>query len=122
MCGPDVPIIFTPTDFKVSLSQGGALTLKWKCPNPAGSAGTIYQVARRLGATGSFTFIGGSGTRKFIDQTLPTGSSSITYRIVAVRSTAQGPEALFTVNFGVSAGGGERIASIAEVSAPKLAA
>lgn len=117
-----VPPPGTPTHFKVSLSQGGALTLAWKCPNPAGAVGTIYQVSQRVGTSGPLTFIGATGNKKFIDQTLPTGSSSITYRIVAVRSTAQGPEALFTVNFGVSAGGGEMMASIAEESAPKLAA
>jgi hypothetical protein len=114
-----IPAPGTPTNFIVELSQGGALTLRWKCANPAGSQGTMYQVSRRVGTTGAFNVVGASGTKQFLDDTVPAGVASVTYRIVAIRSTAQGAEALFTVNFGVS-GAGEMIASV--VSAPKLAA
>jgi hypothetical protein len=108
-----------PTDFSIDLSQGGTLTLKWKCANPPGSQGTMYQVSRRVGTAGEMLIIGASGSKQFIDETVPAGSASVTYRIVAIRSTAQGPEALFTVNFGVG-GGGEMVASVE--SSPKLAA
>jgi hypothetical protein len=114
-----VPAPGTPANFVAELSQGGALTLKWKCPNPARSQGTTYQVSRRVGAGGDFVVVGTTGVKRWVDATVPAGTASVTYRIVATRSTAQGPEALFTVNFGVG-GGGEVTASV--ISAPKLAA
>lgn len=102
--GP-VPAPGTPTDFKVTLNPDGSLRLKWKCPNPAGGGGTIYQIARRIGAGGDFAAIGVSGKRTFLDATIPAGSASVTYLIVAVRSTAAGVAAEFTVNLGVSPSG-----------------
>src|SRR5258705_3241643 len=61
----------TPTDFVVTLNPDGSLNLKWKCPNPTGAAGTMYQVSRRTGLSGPFTPIGNSGTRSFVDATVP---------------------------------------------------
>ena len=58
-------------------------------------------------------------TRSFVDATVPAGTPSVTYQVVAVRSTAIGVAAQFTVNFGVG-GGGEAVASVQ--TAPKLAA
>jgi hypothetical protein len=42
----------TPNRFAVALAGDGALTLKWKCNNPRGASGTMYQVWRRLGGAG----------------------------------------------------------------------
>ena len=108
-----------PTDFVATLEENGAVTLKWKCPNPAGTSGTIYQVWRRDTPTGDFNYLGGTGSKSFEDATIPAGSGGVTYQIQAVRSTAVGLWAQFNVNFGVSSGG-EMTASV--VSAPKIAA
>lgn len=120
-----VPAPGTPTDFVATLNPDGSLKLRWKCANPAGSMGTMYQVSRRTGSTGAFATIGGSGTKTFDDATVPAGVAGVTYQIVAVRSTAVGVAAQFTVNFGVG-GAGEMIASVVEAGppggAPKLAA
>jgi hypothetical protein len=95
----------TPSNFTVDLNGNGALHLAWKCGNPAGSSGTLYQVWRKTAADADFVYLGGSGTRDFIDDTLPAGSMQVTYQIQGVRSTAVGPWAQFNVNFGVSSGG-----------------
>jgi hypothetical protein len=117
-----VPPPGMPTDFTAALNPDGTLTLKWKCTNPPGSSGTIYQVARKVGNVGDFQMIGGSGTRSFIDATLPAGNASVTYRIIATRSTAAGTANQFTVSFGVG-GGGEMMASVASAGgAPRMAA
>ncbi|HSV13219.1 MAG TPA: hypothetical protein VLI90_03105 [Tepidisphaeraceae bacterium] len=112
----------TPTNFTVSLDQTGVLKLKWKCANPAG--GTIYQVWRRTTPTGEFAYLGGSGTKDFVDATIPAGSSQVTYQIQGVRSTAVGEWAQFNVNFGVGSGGAfATIASVEETTpTAKLAA
>ncbi|MEZ0265336.1 MAG: hypothetical protein ACAI43_11465 [Phycisphaerae bacterium] len=107
----------TPTGFKVTLNGDGSIKATWKCANPAGSAGTMYLIWRRVGS-GEFVSVGGSGTKSFVDATLPAGAASVTYQIQAVRSTAVGAAAQFVVNFGVS--GGTMTAAV--VSAPKLAA
>ncbi len=41
-----VPPPGTPFDFRTALLQNGAVELKWKCQNPAGASGTIYEVTR----------------------------------------------------------------------------
>ena len=111
----------TPTNFSAMLNGNGALLLKWKCANPAGSVGTIYQVWRRIGAplTAEFVYLGGSGTKGFVDGTLPAGSAAVTYQIQAVRSTAVGPWAQFNVNFGVA--GGSMMASVEPMPIRKAA-
>lgn len=112
----------TPTDFTVELFQDGSLELKWKCANPAGASGTIYQVWRRVEAEGEFQYLGGSGARKYLDNTIPAGSSQVTYQIQAVRSTAIGAFAQFNVNFGTSSAG-TFTASVSDDDQPaKLAA
>jgi hypothetical protein len=118
-----VPPPGTPTDFNVTLNPDGSLKLRWKCANPSGSQGTMYQVSRRIGASGPFVAVGGSGTRSFDDVTVPAGTASVTYQVQAVRSTAVGVAAQFIVNFGIS-GGGEMTAMVVQggQSGPKLAA
>jgi hypothetical protein len=100
----------TPFEFTVGLLQNGAVELKWKCNNPSGTSGTIYEVKRRIGSAASapFTFVGATGVRSFTDETIPGGggSSPCTYQVTAVRSTARGNPAQFTVSFGIGGGGG----------------
>jgi hypothetical protein len=95
-----VPPPGTPSDFAATLNPDGSLKLKWKCTNPRGAVGTMYQVTRRIGGSGPFHALGGSGTKTFLDPTVPAGTASVTYQVTAVRSTATGTAAQFTVNFG----------------------
>ena len=88
-----------PSNFTVELLQNGALALKWKCKNPAGVGGTIYEVLRSVGG-GAFSFVGNPGEKAFTDETVPQGSGTVTYQITATRSTARGNPAQFTVTFG----------------------
>lgn len=105
-----IPPPGSPFDFKITLEQGGALGLKWKCNNPEGSVGTIYEVRRQAqGAPADqWTFAGATGTREFLDTTLPSSmaATGVNYQITAVRSTARGVPSIFNVRFGVSGGGG----------------
>ena len=95
-----------PTDLQVKLGATGELELAWTCANPPNTSGTTYNVFRRLGATGSFTYVGSVGLRKWTDTTVPAGSSLVMYRIQAVRSTAAGPFNTFNVFLGVDGVGG----------------
>ena len=107
-----------PYELTVGLAQTGALALRWKCDNPSGATGTVYEVQRRIG-TGPFQFVEVAGERAFEDVTIPAGSSNIVYQITAVRGKARGPAAQFLVNFGV--GGAASVTAI-EDGEIKLAA
>lgn len=94
----------TPFDFRVELLQNGALDLKWKCKNPSGVGGTVYEVMRRIGSE-PFVYLDAPGVRQFTDDGVPAGSASATYQITAVRSTTRGNPAQFTVQFGTGSAG-----------------
>lgn len=104
-----------PFDFTVGLLQNGALELKWKCNNPSGTQGTVYEVKRRTGTTGAFGYVGSTGVKTFTDDTVAAGSPSVTYQVTAIRSTQRGNPGQFTVSFGVG-GPGLTIASVVEGS------
>ena len=111
-----VPAPGMPSDFTAELRPDGSLHLGWKCVNPVGAQGTIYQVYRTI--DDEQTYIGGSGTREFIDSTIPAGTSTIEYTIQAVRSTLVGVANNFTVKFGAASGG---MATITVGDGPKPA-
>lgn len=98
-----VPPPGTPDSFRVSLLQDRAIELSWKCDNPAGAAGTVYEIRRAVDG-GPMTLIDTAGERKFVDATLPANPGPVTYRVTAIRSTLKGNPASYTVYFGMTAG------------------
>jgi hypothetical protein len=116
--GGPTPPPGTPFDFTVTLMQDGSLGLRWKCNSPSGTVGTIYEVKRATGGGGgggAMEFVGASGVKSFVDGTLPSGASPVTYQVTAVRSTSRGNPAQFVVNFGVGGGGGFAVTSVTPV-------
>lgn len=91
-----------PVEVEPSLLENGAIKLTWKCVNPVGCVGVVYQVWRRLGIDGAFVCLGSAGAKEFIDDSLPAGTAQVTYQLQAQRSTSVGPWAQYTVNFGVT--------------------
>jgi hypothetical protein len=89
-----------PTEFRHTLSADGAVELSWKCKQPRGAVGTIYQVYRRIGMTGKFEYLGPTGERRYEDTTIPAGASELTYEVKAMRSTSVGAPAQYNVTFG----------------------
>lgn len=110
-----------PSDFTVELDTNGELLLKWKCTNPVGATGVVYQIWRTIGAAGTEEYLGGVGGKSFTDSTVPTGTSQIEYQVQAVRSTSVGPFASFIVRFGAG-GSGAGIASVTESTPRRMAA
>jgi hypothetical protein len=92
--------------FRVLLEPTGSLAISWKCNNPEGTSGTIYEIKRKTG-TAAPAYIGATGVRNFTDNTVPSSAaaSGVTYQITGVRSTARGVTAQFVVNFGVGGPG-----------------
>lgn len=107
----------TPYKPSTTLLTGGRVRIAWKCDNPTGSEGTVYEIRRRIGEAGAWgplVFIGTSGARAFTDETIPQGAGLVSYQITALRSTARGQPAEFTVQFGAlhaSGANGVRIAA-----------
>ena len=94
-----------PYHFAATLRQTGEIELTWKCDNPAGTVGTIYQVRRQI-ESDQWTIVGTVGDKSFVDHSLPPGTRSCTYEVTALRSTGKGEASLYTINFGGSALGG----------------
>ncbi|MBI5864618.1 MAG: fibronectin type III domain-containing protein [Planctomycetes bacterium] len=97
-----------PTDLTVTLdASGGNLTLRWKAANPTGTSGTSYIIRRRLPGESEFAFIGVSGKKEFVDDSLVAGPDSVQYTVQGQRADSSGPlSPTFTVNFGQAPGGG----------------
>lgn len=96
-----------PVNVKAELeATTGSITLRWKCTQPEGAAGTSYLVRRKTPAQAEFAFLGVTGGKKFIDDTLTAGPDSVSYTVQAQRADASGPVSdILTVNFGRSPGG-----------------
>jgi hypothetical protein len=127
----DLPVPATPTnkpapgkvtDFKATLTDIGGLEMSFKCPNPVGTSGTMYQIFRKIGDAVEPTYIGGSGSKTFVDNTLPAGVAKVTYQIQAVRSTGSGPWAAFIVMFGTPVNGVVSTQVTETNASPKIAA
>lgn len=97
-----IPPPGTPTGFHVELLQNGSIVLSWKCDNPAGSVGTMYQVRRCVHGTSgdAFEHLALCGEKTFTDNDIPVGTGTLTYEVTAFRSTRRGQPARFNVNFG----------------------
>jgi hypothetical protein len=112
----------TCTDFKVKLHADGSIETTFKANNPTGMSGVTYQVWRRFGSVGEFTFLFGTGEKKFVDSTIPAGTAQVQYQIRGIRPTSAGAWAQFNVNFGQT-GSGTMMASVVETQVePKIAA
>jgi hypothetical protein len=68
----------------------GALTIRWKARHPSGATGTTYLVRRRLPGEAAFTFVGVTGKKRFIDDTLPAGVAQAQYTVQAQRADRGG--------------------------------
>jgi hypothetical protein len=89
----------TPTRLTTRLGGDGSLILSWKCDNPKGSRGTLYEIWRQLNG-GAFEFLQVVGVKRYRDHSLPVGASGIAYKIRATRSTKTGPWTRFNVSIG----------------------
>lgn len=108
----EMPPPGVPFNFKVGLNSDGSITLRWKCDNPDGSQGTVYNVRRKLPTQTAFEFVGAVGTRAFSDVTIPAGTANIQYIVQAQRGTSVGaPSQTQTIYFGQS-GSGNFIAGV----------
>ncbi len=100
-----MPAPGTCSNFKVELLGDGSIQQTWKANNPAAMSGVTYQVWRRLGSEGEFSFLGATGEKKFIDSTIPVGTAQAQYQIRGIRPTSAGAWAQFNVNFTTEIGG-----------------
>lgn len=95
-----------PFDFRVGLLQDGSTELTWKCNNPVGARGTVYEIFR-ADSGNPMAFLNTAGSKSYTDSTLPSNSSPVTYRVTGIRSTLRGNPGQFTVQFG--AGGAVQV-------------
>lgn len=100
------PLPGQPTDFNVQLQSDGAVNIKWKSTNSAASGGVYFAVRRKLAGETSFTLVGTTGSKSFVDATIPTGTTSLTYIVQGFRGQSAGTASeQLSLQFG-SAGSG----------------
>lgn len=87
----------TPYQLKATLTSTGNVELSWKNKNASGCVYTIY---RQVGGSGDYVALGGVGSKKFTDTTIPAGTTQIQYHIQAVRPTGVSAWAVLDVKFG----------------------
>lgn len=99
-----MPAPGTPYRFEFRLLEDGSLKASFKCDNTVGGGrrlrGVMYEVHRRDTPDGRFEFVQTATQRRFHDETIPIGTTMVTYRVIAFTSTRRGKPAEKTVNFG----------------------
>ena len=79
----------------------GAITLRWRASNPAGTSNTGYIIRRRVGSTGAFDFVGVTGDKNFTDNSFIAGPDSVQYTVQGQRGGTLGPLSdILVINFG----------------------
>ncbi len=100
------PLPGQPTNFTVGLTGSGGILLTWKSTNSSPSTGAYFTVRRRLAGENTFTVAGGTGSKSFVDDTVPFGTNMVTYLVQGFKGQAAGPESeQLTVQFGVGGSG-----------------
>jgi len=103
--------------FKAVLNAEGSVTISWKCKNPDNAHGTIYQVRRKLPHEAEFRQLDLTASKRFTDESIPTGAGRVQYVVQARRGNAVGPA---SGPFTVQLGSGDVGVTVA--TEPKLAA
>jgi hypothetical protein len=75
----------TPANLVGSISTTGVLTLNWEAASHGASTGIVFLVSKRLGGSGSFSIVGATFDRSFIDATFNPGAGLATYQVQAQR-------------------------------------
>lgn len=69
------PLATRAANLAVALgASDGRLTLSWKVQNPAGTSGTAYTIRRRLRGEPGFSYVGVTGKKTFVDDTVVWGA------------------------------------------------
>lgn len=87
----------TPYGFTIELGTIGEIRLRWKNRK---ATGCVYDIQRQINGTGDPVMIGRTGKKRFVDQTVPAGTSKIQYRVQAVRSTGASDWGIINVFIG----------------------
>lgn len=109
-----------PHDITATLDSEGGITLKWKCINPEGG-NVVYSIMRRFGSSGAFEQAGVSGSRAFLDDSIPAGSATVQYQLRGYRGQKVGPASpVFLLQFGSEGGGGDGARTIEKATSQTL--
>ena len=84
-----VPAPEQPTNGVARLGGNGAVIINF---DARGSAGTVWQVWRKLSTDTEYAFVGSADsiTKSFVDNTVPAGTPSAQYTIQGVRGSVKG--------------------------------
>ena len=79
-----------PYRIEAALLPQGGLSISWEAENPAGSRNVIYNVLRKLSNEYQFQLMATVGMKKYVDMSLPMGTTQFTYAIQGQRGCVRG--------------------------------
>lgn len=110
---PSVPPV-SGSDLRATLdTETGELTIRWTAKQPKSISGVVYNVQRALGTSATFVSCGVTGTKSFVDDNIPAGTTRIQYRIIAQRGSLTSPvSSTLDVRLSTNSSGEVQIASV----------
>lgn len=111
------PAPTAPYSLNASLDSVGNVIVSWKTSQPRGVSGVIYSVQRSIDG-GAFVLLDSVGEKQFIDETVPTSATTVSYNVKAKRgSQSSGWSSALAIRFGRVGGGGFTIVGQSELKA-----
>jgi hypothetical protein len=77
-----------PTKITANVDSQGNINLTWKATQPAGVTSVNYNIYRGFNGA-ALTLLDSVGVKKFTDETVPEGTRTVTYAIIAKRGDKQ---------------------------------
>lgn len=101
------PAPTAPYNIQATLDSLGNLNLTWKASQPQGTSGVVYEIVRAFNGSGNFEHVDTVGGKAWTDDSVPSGTTTVSYVLTAKRGRdSSPPAATFTVRFGHAPGGG----------------
>lgn len=109
-----IPVPATPSEqgappiaelVRAVLTGSGSIQVTWKAPSGGFGSGAFFIVERKLSESTPWERIGTTAGRRFVDDNVPTGFGSISYRLISARGTNYSFASDPTVVFAGTTGG-----------------
>jgi hypothetical protein len=111
----------TPFDVSGSVSPTGNATITWDADRSGASSGIFFMVERKRGNEATFSIIGGTAEKAFLDVDPRFATGTVQYRVKAQRGGLSS-EWSVPIAFSITGGGGFTVSQVTESNGVQLAA
>lgn len=111
----------TPFDVSGSVSPTGNATITWDADRSGASSGIFFMVERKRGNEATFSIIGGTAEKAFLDVDPRFATGTVQYRVKAQRGGLSSDWSV-PIAFSITGGGGFTVSQLTESNGVQLAA